>query len=540
MRKQIVKVVAFLAIGIAAFLGIQEIMTPEWNQENMVYTLEGFEQLEENILDVLFLGTSHVEAGVLPMELYESSQICAYSLATSAQTVEGSYFMLKKAFETQCPKVVVLDASGLVHQEEDNYNVSWRYILDALPFSQAKLEMASAYGEKWYSDGILSALVPIVKYHTRWNELSSADFTKRETEAGYYSAGGFINSITSGAHWSLDHIMQTADRLADETPGVLSHASGGTAVQEEVEGVLYTPQVTENTADYLEKINELCKEHGSELLLIKVPVLHYPQFYTGSWTKQRSEAVSEAAEKNGVVFLDLLYEYDTGVNFATDTVDGGLHLNFRGAQKVSDFLASYLLENYEIEQGVEKQYLAFLAQYKKMASVAMLQSETNFYTYMDRLIANKNDWTIMIAAREEYTIGMRDADYALFEELGLQLIRDGKYMDSYLAVINQGLLEYEAVSDRRIHYKTETCGKAVSMMSSGWYTAPAASVVVNGKEYSSGTRGLSVVVFDNASGLVIDSVMFDTFTEGKAASRNWTNIYNCLRAYESAVCFGEE
>lgn len=151
--KDLIKFILFTAIGIGLFLGIQKLITPRWNYPNTtenIYTqITAFENLDENIEQVIFLGTSHMMRGVSPMEIYQEDNIVSYNLGTSIQTLEGSYFLAKEAFRTQDPKVIVLDVSSLFFSgvTSRNFDVSMRYILDSLPLNETKVEMARAYAE---------------------------------------------------------------------------------------------------------------------------------------------------------------------------------------------------------------------------------------------------------------------------------------------------------------------------------------------------------------------------------------------------------
>lgn len=62
-----VKIVLFLGIGVVLFQGVQEIVTPKYVENNF----EQFYALEEDSLDAVFLGTSHMQRAYSPMEVYE-------------------------------------------------------------------------------------------------------------------------------------------------------------------------------------------------------------------------------------------------------------------------------------------------------------------------------------------------------------------------------------------------------------------------------------------------------------------------------------
>lgn len=99
----------------------------------------------------------------------------------------------------------------------------------------------------------------------------------------------------------------------------------------------------DNAYEYLDKITRLCKVNQIQLILIKAPSL-YPYWYD-EWEQQ----MEEYARQNGLLyvnFLDLLDE--TGLDFQTDTYDGGLHMNLSGTEKITRYLGEYLSENTEL------------------------------------------------------------------------------------------------------------------------------------------------------------------------------------------------
>ncbi|MBE7005069.1 MAG: hypothetical protein E7425_12485 [Ruminococcaceae bacterium] len=529
--KLIIKSLVFLCIGVGIFLCVQEVLLRDFGTEtkHTKRVIAGLDALEPNSVDVVFLGTSHMYAGMSPMKLYEDYQICSYNLATSSQRISCSYFMLKKALETQHPAVVVCDASALFEDKTWNYNVNWRYILDTLPYDTVKREMANAYAGEWYNDGRLSVYLPIVKYHTRWSELTAKDF-QQDSSGFYYTAGQYMVSYVQASPWTVEQVNEIADRMAKNTAGYRLEDEAGSVKENTFSEPLYAPELNDNAVSWFEKIAQLCKENNIELLLIKIPTNYIPKYSSGEWNSLRSGLTRELANRLDIRFLDLNYE-ETGISFTKDTTDGGHHLNSMGAEKVTVFMGRDLLAHYALRQQKRPEYDSALELYKKIRSVLSLHSVTDYDTYLRLLLEHREDWNILIAAQEEYTSGMTDADYEKLEALGLRHVRDGKYTDAYLAAIQGGTVVYEGVSNRVLSHKMIIEGATVSLESSGWNTVSGSSIRINDSEYSQKRRGLNFVVYDRESGLVIDSTNFDTFTERRVGSKN----YSYLTAYHERI-----
>ena len=90
--------------------------------------------------------------------------------------------------------------------------------------------------------------------------------------------------------------------------------------------------------EYLQKITDLCKENNIKLILIKAPSL-YPY-----WYDEYEEQIKDFALKNNINYYNLLDMKDLiGLDYQTDTYDGGLHLNL-----LSKYFANILKENYNL------------------------------------------------------------------------------------------------------------------------------------------------------------------------------------------------
>ena len=93
---------------------------------------------------------------------------------------------------------------------------------------------------------------------------------------------------------------------------------------------------------YLEKIVDLAKSKDIEVMLIASPS---PK----NWTEGRSLCISDWAKAHDIRFLDLNEKTDDmGINWETDSLDNGDHVNFNGSLKVNSYLGSVLKENYDL------------------------------------------------------------------------------------------------------------------------------------------------------------------------------------------------
>lgn len=94
---------------------------------------------------------------------------------------------------------------------------------------------------------------------------------------------------------------------------------------------------------YLDKIRELCEQKGIPLVLIKAPSIE-PVWYD-NWEKQIDDYAAQY-QLPYINYLELVDEI--GIDYSTDTYDGGLHMNLYGAEKCADYLGKFLKENFEL------------------------------------------------------------------------------------------------------------------------------------------------------------------------------------------------
>ena len=281
--------------------------------------------------DVLFLGDCEVYENFSPITLWQEYGISSCIRGSPQQMIWQSYYLLEEALEYETPKVVVFNVLAMKYDSPEStgsavrreaYN---RMTLDTMKWSAAKWKavQASLTEEERQWDGVLTYLFPILRYHSRWDQLTWEDFDywfRRDT----VSHNGYL--------------MQTGVKPLVEAPAVPPLADY---------------RFGENSWGYLEKIRLLCEEHGIALVLIKAPTL-YPV-----WWPEWEEQITEYAQEHGLLYLNMIQAIDEiGIDWAADTYDEGLHLNVWGAEKAAAWLGAVLREEYGLADRREDDALA--------------------------------------------------------------------------------------------------------------------------------------------------------------------------------------
>lgn len=276
--------------------------------------------------DVIFVGDCEVYANFSPLELYRQQGITAYVRGSSQQLLWQSYYVLRETLRYETPKAVVLNVNAMRYGEplSEAYN---RLTIDKMRWSSEKVGIIAASMTE--EESFWSYLFPILRYHSRFDELTDEDFTylfrrKNNTWLGY--------------------LMNQSVKPLGALPARRVQASYDFA---------------EICWDYLEQIRQLCVQEGVELILIKAPSA-YPY-----WYDEYDQQIEAYAAEHGLYFYNFLdYVDEIGIDYQTDTYDGGLHLNLSGATKLTGFFGEILAQEHGMEDHREDPAIAAIYEEK--------------------------------------------------------------------------------------------------------------------------------------------------------------------------------
>lgn len=536
-KNNCIKAVCFLMIGILLFSAVQKVFMPKRAPYTKSYDagkLAGFYNEKNDSIDVLICSTSHTSKSILPMELYEKYGIKSYNLSTSIQPIEATYYMLSEALKTQSPKLFIFDVSNLYFSSVEA--AYWWFVLDEMQLGKNKLELTREYkrSANGSDESTRELLLPLLRYHARWKELREVDFTGILSDKPYYGKGGQINSSVSAAGISVEEMNAVAEELLQSTEKI-NYVYDSEGVQEErKEHNLLNIDIPEKNIEWLEKIKSLCDENDIQLLAVKVPTVYLPQSYRSAWVEEKYLNSRALCEEYGITYYDFMYDTDVDIDWSKDTCDEGLHLNLRGAQKVSADLGEYLKEHYELPNEYNEAWDKELLSYQQVRKVAQLELERDFLAYINMLANEYKDKLILMSAAEDMSAGLSEEDISALRALGLRVDFPAAINKSYIAVIENGEVKYEALSNRQLGYQgvCDKSGTDYEIYSSGWYTGADTSIKVADKEYAYNHEGLNIVVYDIERDLVIDSVCFETNVENHTANRSNSKTNGLEEAFE--------
>lgn len=291
--KKIVRYLLFFGILAVIFLGLSRVFYPKDNSVEAGMPprdvkVNGIFGAENNSLDVIFFGDSITFTSIKPVQIWEEQGIASYVCGQSGQIIPEAYNWLKQILEKQSPDIVVLE-TNLIYMDGS--------MADQLNHA-LELQLASD--------------LPFYKYHNRWKNMDESDWSRQPEEPKPDFTMGYEKKTAIVPYTGGDY-MQTESAK---------------------EPLAFVPE------SYLDAVHRFCEKNNIQMMLVSIPS---PQ----SWNGSRHDAVTEYAQEHDVLYLDLnLYAEELGIDWKSDTLDGGDHLNEAGATKVSKYLGTFLKERY--------------------------------------------------------------------------------------------------------------------------------------------------------------------------------------------------
>lgn len=323
--KIVLKILSFIIIGLIILSIINKIFIPKWitvKDNRMTYILKGFYEEPEDSLDVIFMGNSDVYRGISPITIWEEYGIASYNFVSSGQRMWTAYYMLEESLKYQKPKLIVLNMDSAFN-ESNSSESNYRKAFDNMKFGRTKLRAITDSVYENSNSDVLSYIFPIIRYHSRWKELTDEDFIEVLQNNRFAYKG--MDLITDIQPYNEEYKYMERDHSEEK--------------------------IDKKCLKYLNKIIDLCKEQNIELLLIEIPSAE-------SWSKDLSDKTAEFAKENDLEFIDMnLNANEFGFDWKTDTSDGGDHLNVYGAEKVSKYIGGIIKEKYNVtDHRNEKEY----------------------------------------------------------------------------------------------------------------------------------------------------------------------------------------
>jgi len=312
MKKKIICALCVALVTVLLLGVLQALLIPKYI-DNPEGTLVGDYYDEAGNNDVLFLGDCEVYESFIPAILWEKYGITSYVRGSAQQLVWQSYYLLEEMLRYETPKAVVFNVYALKYGEpqSDSYN---RMTLDGMRWSTSKVGAIRASMTE--EEHFLEYVFPLLRFHSRITELGAEDF-EYAFKKNYVSDSGYL--------MQMGVVPMTTEREGEQ---------------------LFDYTLPETAFAYLDKMRALCEERGIELILVKAPTNHW-KFW---WYEEYDTQINAYADKHGLEYVNFIPLADEiGIDWQTDTYDGGMHINVYGAEKLTDYFGRMLSEDFGIE-----------------------------------------------------------------------------------------------------------------------------------------------------------------------------------------------
>lgn len=314
--KRICATPAFAAIVFLCILGTYKVLKWKDTTGDYLSSVEMLKATDKDLIDVVFMGSSHVYNGLNPAYFWEDEGWSCFDMAISGQDTTSTYYYLKYLLRKQSPKVVCVDLYGFTFDKHGVQGNEYRNFL-SMPAADLQIKMVREYvDEEDRQDYIVR--FPIV--HTRYKELGKYDFYN-------YKLNDFIRGEKMS--WSIEQSYEPANSDGDVT----------------------SIELSEDKSRWLDDMYELSQREGFSLVFVALP------YDIPAESQDKVDAVSKYCEEKGIAFYDFnRLRHEIGFDYTHDFVDSG-HLNIYGAKKVEMFLREeFECYNLPDHRGDERYY----------------------------------------------------------------------------------------------------------------------------------------------------------------------------------------
>ena len=337
--EHVIKAIAFTACVIVLMAATFNVL---WLSENNHFrpTMKKFYSLPEDSADVILLGPSSVREYYIPPLAYDAEGVASYSLSCGMQSFDATSFLISEAEKTQSPAVYVVDIRALSDIQSYYYSeVSIRRVADAMRLlSPERIGFINHMYDRWsdkadFDSSRWEFYFGASIYHNRWEDINKEDFGIED--------GSWMGYSIEEQNEVFDH-GQWAQNLTSKRGEIPAYAS----------------RILAEFMDY-------CRKNNVNVLFINMPGV-YEEKYNAA-----VNSLGDVIRSEGFEFLDLNQCLDEiGIDLQTDMKNSD-HVNTRGAEKLTRYLAARLKEKYGLPDrrtGDTSDYGIWADEYEKYSN----------------------------------------------------------------------------------------------------------------------------------------------------------------------------
>lgn len=338
--KKIFKTVIFSAIFALTFAFLSHGFIPSGseNEDGMESRIsKAYRGEPKDTIDIMFIGNSDIYRGISPVDLYHSTGITSAIAGEPGKKFSKVNTDLKDILKYQKPKVVVLETDCMFSEKKALPAGSESKSLPS-PSQRAKnffskcMNMAKKviHYVKQGDNAVIAAInykYPLIKYHDNYSSLRLSDFFDPLRKYSFFNKG-----------------MAYSDK-------VKSYEGGKSYMKNNQKS---SPVIDSDTENKFKAIIDTCNENDIQLVLTTIPSAN-------TWSDDKHTIIQNLADKYKLEYYDYNTDFPNGFDWLTDSTDGGNHLNYSGAKKVTDdisrkFVDKIGLNPSEISKGDKERW----------------------------------------------------------------------------------------------------------------------------------------------------------------------------------------
>lgn len=292
-------------------------------------------------IDTVFIGNSDIYRAISPVDLFHQTGITSAIAGRPNKQLSEVPGDIRDILRYQNPKTIVLETDCMF----SGTNPGFKKGISPLEAEAAKVDVAGQAPSKAKAADVAGQAPPKAKASAHQNIFDKCKALLQEGDSAFLAALNYkfplVKYHDNWKHLKLTAFLQPRGKYHFSNKGmayantVKAYPFGNEYMQ--LSGGKHA-MLSEEKLDQFQKIYDLCDRNGVRLVLLTVPSAN-------TWNKGKSDTVKQLAKKYDLTYYDYNRQLPAGFDWATDSKDGGNHLNYAGASAVTKDLAKKLTDD---------------------------------------------------------------------------------------------------------------------------------------------------------------------------------------------------
>lgn len=232
--------IAFLGITLSIFWLIQTFFFTN----DVAWARKQFYAKLDNEYKVIFVGNSLSFTSFSPGIIADITGVDSYSLGTSEQLIDQSYYELKQLIRYQIPELIILEANAFIPDVKDQQSL-------------AEFESSNEISS-WFQT-VVKRKLPLIDNHSAWK--LPAELFKNFNDLIHYLTTGKSTGVDNFGFYPLPDISANQAQMSDLDKKIIN-----------------IDHISEVNEKFLDEYRYLCDETGIDLAVIKSPILFASEY----------------------------------------------------------------------------------------------------------------------------------------------------------------------------------------------------------------------------------------------------------------------